>query len=392
MINKSIDAIVKGDIDQLVTDAVVERRSLEFKSKLPGNSDEDKREFLADVSSFANTSGGDILYGVDAVDGIASAARGLSGVNEDAERLRIEQIIRDGLKPRMPPLQLRFIVGFADGPVLLLRVARSTAAPHMVVFKNHSRFFARSSAGKWQMDVDELRSAFAREGDIAERVRTWRRNRVAAIASNQGHAKLIDGARFVLHVAPLTSFREVTDLGIETLVANMSHFVPIAHGASDRRINIDGLLMTCGGDDGRSGALAYSQIYRDGRLESVLGDLCQSHEGRRVVNIIGIEHALIDSCKSIVEGLTKLKVDFPISLAASMVGARGSLLWLGGNGFRLRDMRPVDREVVELPEVTLEADGAPMDAALRPLLDGMWNAFALAKSWSYDSDGRWNPR
>ena len=42
-----------------------EGRTLDYKRTLPGSTDEEKREFLADVSSFANAAGGDIVYGID---------------------------------------------------------------------------------------------------------------------------------------------------------------------------------------------------------------------------------------------------------------------------------------------------------------------------------------
>jgi len=65
MIEKPIDKIAHHDIESLVTNQVRERRTLEYKRELPGNKDSDKNEFLADVSSFANAIGGDLLFGVD---------------------------------------------------------------------------------------------------------------------------------------------------------------------------------------------------------------------------------------------------------------------------------------------------------------------------------------
>ena len=64
MIPRDFDAITKADIEALVANAVAEGRALEYKQQLPGNGDEDKKEFLADVSSFANAGGGDIVFGV----------------------------------------------------------------------------------------------------------------------------------------------------------------------------------------------------------------------------------------------------------------------------------------------------------------------------------------
>ena len=64
MWEKSIDGIKKSDIELLISNQIQESRTIEYKESLPGNSDQDKREFLADISSFANAAGGDLLYGI----------------------------------------------------------------------------------------------------------------------------------------------------------------------------------------------------------------------------------------------------------------------------------------------------------------------------------------
>lgn len=96
MIGKEFDSITKEDIDALVTNAVCEKRDTEYKQQLPGGSDEDTREFLADASSLANASGGDLIYEVrdkrDAngqTTGIPEAVEGLAGINSDAEERRL---------------------------------------------------------------------------------------------------------------------------------------------------------------------------------------------------------------------------------------------------------------------------------------------------------------
>ena len=77
MIPKRFDDITKADIDGLITNAVSGPRTLDYKRQLPGNSDDDKREFLADVSSFANAAGGDILFGISEDNGVPTSADGL---------------------------------------------------------------------------------------------------------------------------------------------------------------------------------------------------------------------------------------------------------------------------------------------------------------------------
>ncbi len=59
-----LEAIDAAALARLVADRVPEGRHLEYKETLPGDSERDKREFLADISAFANSAGGDLIYGV----------------------------------------------------------------------------------------------------------------------------------------------------------------------------------------------------------------------------------------------------------------------------------------------------------------------------------------
>lgn len=161
MIPKAVDQIKEEDLLALKENAVIERKTLEYKQALPGGSDSEKREFLADVSSFANASGGDLLYGVseDKATGAPKAIDGLAIGNIDQEKLRLENMIRDGLKPRLPsctilPLQL------TNGKyVFMIRIPKSWISPHSVINGKYHAFYSRNSSGKYPLDVGEIRDA-----------------------------------------------------------------------------------------------------------------------------------------------------------------------------------------------------------------------------------------
>ena len=70
MIPKNINDILGDDLTALITNGVAEGRTIDYNRDLPGNADADKKEFLADVSSLANTVGGDLVFGMDEEQGI----------------------------------------------------------------------------------------------------------------------------------------------------------------------------------------------------------------------------------------------------------------------------------------------------------------------------------
>jgi len=82
MINKKIEDITEADLQALIDNKVLEGKTIEYKRELPTNADSGKKEFLADVTSFANTSGGDLLFGIEE-DHASHEPRSLIGIEVD---------------------------------------------------------------------------------------------------------------------------------------------------------------------------------------------------------------------------------------------------------------------------------------------------------------------
>jgi predicted HTH transcriptional regulator len=160
VINKPLNQITENDLQDLVTNQVAEGKDIDFKHALCGNSDADTKEVLHDISSFANAAGGDLIYGIEEDQGVATRVIGLVGINPDAEILRLESKIQSSISPRIPNISMLAVPLSSGENVIIIRIPRSWSAPNMVIFKNDSKFFSRNSRGKYQLDVGELRSAF----------------------------------------------------------------------------------------------------------------------------------------------------------------------------------------------------------------------------------------
>lgn len=101
--SKPLESLDESDLQALVDIGAPEGKTL------PGNTYEDKKEFLADVSSFANASGGHIVFGMKEQEGVAVELCGLGTINADAGILRLENLMRDGIEPRISGAALRAI-------------------------------------------------------------------------------------------------------------------------------------------------------------------------------------------------------------------------------------------------------------------------------------------
>ncbi|HVC80408.1 MAG TPA: ATP-binding protein, partial [Chloroflexota bacterium] len=114
MIPMQFNAVAWDDIEALVTVGRPEDRALEYKQELPGNSDDDKKEFLADLSALANTAGGDLIYGIEEQrdaqgkpTGIPTSIHGITVANMDSEIRRLENLLRDSVEPRMLGIRMK---------------------------------------------------------------------------------------------------------------------------------------------------------------------------------------------------------------------------------------------------------------------------------------------
>ncbi len=104
MITKNVNEITENDLQELIDNSVSENKTLEYKQSLPGNLDADKKEFLSDISSFSNASGGDLIFGIteDREKGIPKKLEGL--IVKNADQARFWQ--RQTTLARMDPGQL----------------------------------------------------------------------------------------------------------------------------------------------------------------------------------------------------------------------------------------------------------------------------------------------
>src|SRR6266849_8672606 len=142
MLNKPIESISETELHALVIEGRREDSQLEFKLTLPGGTDDEKREFLKDVSAMANSRGGDIIYGIrddrsnpeDA--GKAAEVVGITGVGADATKLWMSELLNSSIEERLIGVAMQEIPLSTGGFALIIRVPRSWNSPHVVRHRN----------------------------------------------------------------------------------------------------------------------------------------------------------------------------------------------------------------------------------------------------------------
>lgn len=385
ILEKTFDEINEVDLLHLVEDKVSEKRTVEYKRELPSENYDNKKEFLADISSFANASGGHIIFGVQEENGLPIAVSGVAIDDPDKEILRLENLIRDGIEPRLQGVLVRGISLSSGMYAFILRIPRSWSKPHVVNYRGHWRFYSRNSAGKYPLDMSEVRSVFLQSGELPEKIRLFRNERLGSIISDQVPIRLIPGARTVLHIIPFAAFEAAASFPIEAIANNPSTVKPIGGLFTNSRYNFDGLLMINGNEGGAS--RGYVQIYRNGIIEAVDSYMLRPRSNELTIPSIVFERELIKAAMIYLDVQKQMTVPPPISILLSLLGVSGYVMAVGQ---RIGEIPyPIDRDTLILPEIIFENFPSDIPRALRPAFDAVWNAAGLATSLSYDDQGEW---
>jgi len=369
MIDKPFDALTYADIEALVAAGRGEERRLEFKRQLVAGSDGDKKEYLADLSSLANAQGGDLIFGVEEANGVASSVPGIMLDDADKEILRLEQLALAGLQPRISGLRSRFLPSTPDSKtgVLVQRVPASLNAPHRVVFQNWGKFFARHSRGKSEMDVLELREAFTASEGALPRLRGLHMR-----LSDLTHVPQRPGAQLVMTLAPLALARRQEML---ELLSYQDAATPPLEGSLDSAQTLEGFLCWTKTGDGQ----AFDQVltHRAGYVEGLSSQAPPNTQSTEIM-VSEIAKFLRIVTQDAVRKLNAKGLSGPWALMASLIGVNGVQLYTGG---RSRPTRPSNRYQFDFREVIFD-DFEP--SVLIPLMRQVWWAFGRERPADQD--------
>lgn len=437
MLHKSIDAITESDLQSLVTEGRSEDAQLEFKLTVPGSSDDEKREFLKDVSAMANSQGGDIIYGIredrstpeDA--GKAAELVAITGVGADSTKLWMFELLNSSIDERMIGVTIRDVQLSTGGFALVVRVPRSWNSPHVVRHKRHWRFYARNSAGVYAMNVTELRNAFLLSETLTQRLEEVRKERLGAIIksypsllvekdwSNPSSEETASKRKSVLaiHLQPFDSVKPGYVLDVAQALNGEADYLRVASdhmGNPSTRLNFDGVLVT--------DTNGYIQVYRSGMTEEVdSGELTCHLEGNTDgVECIGateLDRAIFKGVGRRLALLKSLGVTSPILVSVSLLGVKGCKLQIrrlfyvgdnpGGYNYPLSP-HVIDRQNLSLTGLVIEnLQELPLEGytegqfgkdyrswrvaqkLLHPYCDAIWNAVGLLNSEYFDPDEKW---
>jgi len=396
MLPRRIGEIGEDDLNALVTNQVIESKTIEYKESLPGNSLSDKKEFLADVCSFANTAGGDLIFGIteDRDSGIPKSVNGVDIPNVDEEKSRLSSLIRNGIEPRIWRVDIHPVRLSNSKTTLVIRIPNSWNSPHRVSLRGSNKFYARHASGKYEMDVGELRTAFTLSEAVAGNIRRFREDRVSKVIAGETPVPLLGSARIVLHLMSMGAFDPGRNYDIQKKPPLPREMKPINLSTQCFRYNFDGLLHTS--ETAKRGVYGYVQLFRNGMVEAIDGSLLEPTDEALIIRGLAYERQLINSTSEYLHLLEGLNIEPPILLFLTLIGVKGySITFVAPGRTEMPITGTVDtieRDLLLVPEIVIESYDVTVSEAMKPCFDSVSNASGLSRSLSYNDKGKWSPQ
>jgi hypothetical protein len=288
---------------------------------------------------------------------------------------------------------MRVVTLAQGGYALVIRIPRSYNPPHRIVRQGAGqfRFYARSSAGKYEPNVDELRLLFNRAPQLADRIRDFRFDRIAKVVANNAQVPLLDSHALIIHIVPLSAFDTVLPLPLGQYTQWYTAFSPIiSNYPSDGRINVDGLLTLSNAQPGAKAHRAYVQLFHNGIVEAVASSFLMGDRADRLT-AMKTEASIVKYSHAYLTGLLSLGSEPPFALLASLVGVQGVLYsFTMGHSLFEDEASTLDRDQFHFGEMII--DDVPTDPSeyaklLRPLLNQIANAGGRAMTPTFDHNG-----
>ncbi|KGP78121.1 MULTISPECIES: AlbA family DNA-binding domain-containing protein [Paenibacillus] len=357
---KKFDLIELNDIEALITNKVKEGGTIEYKSRMIR-----PEQFCAAISSFANAFGGDFYLGIEEAEGDPTATPGIEVDDIDAYMLNLNQILHNGLEPRLARYDIKPFEVSPKRYVILIRAYRSWSRPHRV--KQNNQFYSRKSNGKFPLDVHELREMFLGTTEFSKKYELFKEERLLNTFNSYR-----DVPFFLAHLLPLSCFENQYTLDVN-LISKVS-LTPIASAGGDPRINIHGLYSESNKGEARM------QIFRNGVIELSTVRMTDN----LTIAAYAFERQLIQALHRQLFNYDIMEISEPFYLICSFYGVQDLVFISSPESFM--DTWPLSEDKITLPEVLIDPKNfstrspEEIGLALKPVFDGLWNAFGMAEA------------
>lgn len=409
--SRLLHEISESDLHGLVANQVAESGILDFKLSLPGGSDREKAEFVKDVAGMANANGGELIFGVEEIGGVATAVPGVPCLNPEAERNRLTQLIEGNTDPKLTQFEVGSVALATGQSVFIVRVEPSLGGPFRIsVGAKPSGFPKRLGTTTIHMDVFQIREDVMRASSALERLEQFRASRMEALSRKYSRRNQVPGIyhqvmdeqrshypAVVVHAVPMAAIRGTSGpLDPRQLLSRWSDIKLLRQGVTSttRRFNHHGLLVSDSGD-----RVTRTQIFRDGRIEQTMAltrtsNVQRGQDGNSYEEVNAtfelplayLEMQIVRTTRANIDVIGDFDISMPFLVGISLLNSDRLGLVVGDAGFQDDALACEAKEIhCDLSEIHVPEQ---LDIDLRHAFDHLWNAYGFPSSPSYNDQGR----
>lgn len=399
LLGKPLQKVHASDIIRLKENKVSETKSLEYKSELNIDRSKDKKEFLADVSAMANTEGGCLVIGItEEIDetgkrtGIPGSFPGIAYDSFDEFKQRIENLVGDGIQPRIGMAFREIEIDGAN--IVLIGIRKSSGLPHMITLERTNKFYRRNNTGKYLVDVFELNSMFNHGKEIIESAKGFINYRIEKIQSGEIPRSVRTKHFGCLHIIPLNYMSETAlDFSNSQIVDEIKLRLRLfERQTGEYAYNMDGLMLhgflkTGGVCD------SYCQLFRNASVEFYTSKMMHfdgvtnvPHPKGRVAGTY-FETNLIGTLQDLWAAFKSLSISPPFLLNFTMFNVENFSIYAPDVVYDLYEEKKFGLKRVNVHPIVIEDLEQIPEISLKPLLDSFWQAGGYPKSPHYSGDG-----
>jgi Putative DNA-binding domain len=351
---------------------------LDYKEALSGTSEKEaKREFLKDVTAFANAAGGHLFLGAkEPAEGLSVESQLVGLENGDAVAQDLERLASSSIDPRIPGLRVVRVLLANGRSGVVVHIPPSLSRPHMVNYAGHRSFYVRHSESSFPMTTHEVREAVLTSSSAEARARLFVERRLLEVRSMLGDRP----AAFFLQAMPLIAPEvpwDVLSTPFENVIRGdarrnkYQHYADLATNVAPRP-TIDGLL----GQDQRDQPTWETEVHRTGFV-------CLLYRDIQVQRVGDVDRFVVHSgtcdifrafCHMLKEFLDVSATDVPYLLACAYLNADGTCVWTNSRFGKFSE--PYKKKEILWPEHLRATGDDPMVIAESLCLE-MFNAFGF---------------
>ena len=358
------------DIIDLINNKIPEQKTLEYKRQLPekGN-DLEKTRLLQCVTSFANTDGGIIVFGLSVNKEDDSIE--VTGIDTptDSDFLSIQNMVKDKITPRINPPDFRDLK-INDKKIYLMKIYQSYTKPHFV--NGNFVFYGRNSSGKYTLDITDIKNLFLESKKVEEQFENFRIQRIMKLKSGNFPFKYNSNKIITLHIASISSLNNNIQLSMSKHKNDFQVFMPMENGGYSRVNNYDGCLNYWHEKEGKM--YSYVQIFRSGIIEATQFNFFSFENENKIFGKF-VEEEINKAIRTYIDGLESISINFPFFLSVSLLNTKGNMIVINNSNYRNvhTDFYEIFDEDLLLPTIYVE-NKSDLDEKIITCFDVLWNS------------------